>query len=133
MVTLKYTGTGMYIVGGYQRIPSYRFMPNQVLEMEDEHFWFFMKSKTFAFRVNNNIIHVPREFPLEKPKAIAAPSEEKSESNETPDNLPSLKATLRSIEESSDADFLNKLSETDPRDKVKDAVAKRLKSLESAK
>ena len=133
MVTLKYTGTNLYVVGGYQRIPAYRFMPNQTLEMEDEHLWFFMQSKTFAYRVNNNIIHVPRDFPLVKPKAIAAPVEEKAESVETPENLASLKSTLRSIEESSDESFLNKLAETDPRDKVKDAVAKRLKTLETAK
>ena len=130
MVMVKYKGSNLYVIGGYHKIPAYRLQPQKSLEIKDEDFWNFMTSKTFAYRVQENIICVPRDFPLSKPKQIA--KESKNIDNQT-ESLTSLKSVLRSIEETNDIDFLLKLSESDTREKVKDAIDKKIAFLDAQK
>ncbi len=100
MVMVNYKGPNPLIINGY------KFAPGKALEVKDEDFWKMMNAKTFSFRVEKKIIIVPEDFPLEKPKPVKTESEvvkEKEEQAKSRD-LPSLKATLRSIEDSDDAD-----------------------------
>lgn len=127
MVMVNYKGPNPLIINGY------KFAPGKALEVKDEDFWKMMNAKTFSFRVEKKIIIVPEDFPLEKPKPVKTESEvvkEKEEQAKSRD-LPSLKATLRSIEDSDDAEFLINLALVDPREKVKESIERRLEKLKS--
>ncbi len=129
MVMVSYKGPNPLLINGY------KFAPGKSIEVKDEDFWKMMLSKTFAFRVKEKMIQVPKDFPLEKPKPVKSETEvakEKEEEAKSPD-LPSLKGILRAIEESEDVEFLNGLADSDPRDKVKEAVAKKLEKLQATK
>ena len=62
MVQIRYKGQNYLIVG------KYRFN-NGYTEVKDDDFYEMMKSPTFAYRVNQRILEVPKDFPLEKPQA----------------------------------------------------------------
>lgn len=62
MVQIRYKGQNYLIVG------KYRFN-NGYTEVKDEDFYEMMKSPTFAYRVNQRILEVPKGFPIEKPEA----------------------------------------------------------------
>lgn len=127
MVSIKYFGTGLYTVGGYNNIPSYTFKKGVSTDVLEDHFYEFMKNKSFAYRVDENLLQVPREIPLIRSNLI------EHQEDESTKNLSSLKGILKAIEETFDYDFLNSVLESDPRDKVKKAIELRLKNLESNK
>ena len=134
MVMVKYNGTALYKIGGYQKIEKYAFLPGKTVEILDEDFYRLMVSKPFAYRVNNNILVVPRDFPIVRPLQLKEVQEkaehEKEEETSLSQNVASLKSTLRLIQETKDEEFLNQVLESDSRDRVKEAVKKRLFELE---
>lgn len=134
MVQLRYKGQNTLFVGGYALKAGFN-------EMKDEDFYKLMKnSKTFKLRVDQKILEVPAGFPLEKPvkekpvspsqpsDSQADDAEEKDE--EQGDRL-SVKATLKLIEKSDDADYLQGLIDKDTRPKVIEEAKKKLKALKS--
>lgn len=132
MVQLKYKGQNTLYVGGYALKAGYN-------EMKDEDFYRLMKSKTFKVRVETKVLEVPAGFPIEKPvKNKPAPtpvsSEKKAEEaeekveEEQAEHI-SVKATLKLIEKSDDADYLQSLIDKDTRPKVVEEAKKKLNAL----
>jgi len=114
-------------------------------EIAEDEFYKLMKYPTFAFRISNGTLQVPKDFPLEQPKPLKkadkSVSKDKSENIEDAEDNEgdeeqyqdrlSIKQSLKSIQKSEDIDYLKDLIETDDRQKVKDAAQKRLDTLES--
>lgn len=128
MVQVKYKGLNTLFVGGYALKAGFN-------EIKDEDFWNLMKTKLFKYRVEQKILEVPAGFPLEKPKkqspdAKAESSEPVSDdSPEVPEDQGdrlSVKATLKLIEKSEDADYLQSLIDKDTRPKVVEEAKKKL-------
>lgn len=137
MIKVKYIGTNLYTIGGYNKIGSYKFEQNKETEVKDEDLWSLMLCEPFAYRVHNNILQVPRDFPLQKPKAIEAPKEKEEEKHEEKEedslpheNLLPLRTVLKTIEESEDKKYLLEIYDMDTREKVKLAVMNRLEKLD---
>jgi hypothetical protein len=137
MVQVKYKGSN-YLLFGKNRIV------NGINEIPDEEFYKLMKHPSFSSRITKGELGVPKDFPLEKPKALAkedSKQENKSSENEEVkghdeedhhenDRL-SVKQTLKLVQKSDDVEYLQNLIDSDSREKVKEAAQKRLEDLES--
>jgi hypothetical protein len=127
MVQVKYKGLNTLFVGGYA-------FKAGLTEVKDEDFWNLMKTKLFKYRVEQKILEVPADFPLEKPKKKPESKDESSDvqADDSPESVDekgdrlSVKATLKLIEKSEDADYLQSLIDKDGREKVIEEAKKKL-------
>lgn len=127
MVQVKYKGLNTLYVGGYAFKAGFT-------EVKDEDFWNLMKTKLFKYRVEQKILEVPADFPREKPKKKPESKEESSEvqaddSSESGDDQGvrlSVKDTLKLIEKSEDADYLQSLIDKDGRERVVEMAKRKL-------
>lgn len=79
MVQIRYKGQNYLVFG------KYRFN-NGYTEVKDEDFYELMKSITFAYRVNEKILEVPKDFPLEKVDLVQESRKEKDKKELHVDN-----------------------------------------------
>lgn len=130
MVQVKYKGQNLLFVGSYKIKAGWN-------EIKDEDFYRLMATKLFKYRVDQKILEVEPGFPLEKPPALKpTPSPastdkpvESEEKEDGHDEKLSIKGTLKLIDKSDDADYLQDLIDNDGRGKVVEEARKKLKSI----
>jgi hypothetical protein len=125
MVAIRYKGQNYLVFGKYR-------IANGYTEIPDADFYQLMKSPTFAYRVNQRILEVPKDFPIEKPKED---SKNKAIDNEEVDANEKLtaKQLIQDIGKSEDLNYLNNLIKTDARKTVKDEAQSRIDTLNASK
>ena len=130
MVLVKYKGTNPLYMQGYN-------IQKGDNEIKDDDFYLMMKNEVFSARVKNHLLEVPEGFPLEKENFHPNNKDDKildnnkveQDENSHHDELQPLKQVLKEIHHLKDIDYLKNLRELDLRDKVQDAIMKRLIAL----
>ena len=121
MVKVRYKGLNILYVGSYALKAGYN-------DMKDEDFYKLMQTKLFRHRVEQKILEVPIDFPLEK-NTQKEHKNVPSEDEEIEGKL-SVKSILKLIEKAKDISFLKRIIEQDGRSRVIEEAKKKLELLE---
>lgn len=103
-------------------------------EISENDFYSAMQTAGFASRVNRKNIEIiePKDFPLVKPIIVKEKAKVEEKPKESKESLKEakLKDLLKNISIEKNKVLLDKLFETDSREKVQEAILKRLEELD---